>query len=273
MRKTLLLVAVLVVTAHSFAQLYITAGAGYTAGTPDALLGTTTLQTPSSLNKTNNYGTFGTGMNYKLNMGYFFTENLGIDLGFTLLKGPEQIMDSYLYEAARIDATSKATTTAIGFAPSIIYKLDNGLYGRVGFATKVGGQTDVDIYNKAPRDANTYTVTKAKAVVNGKIPIGITTALGYSYALNDKISIFGEAELLSISVNRDKLTYSEFDTSVYLNNGTLAMAGAYTIDNLPPGTTKVTTYTETFTNEAGTGLTTVGSYSSLGFAIGIKYAF
>lgn len=212
-------------------------------------------------------------MNYKLNLGYFFTKNLGVDLGFTLLKGPKQLMESHLYEVARVDASSNATATAIGFTPSLVYKMDNGLYGRIGLATKIGGQTDVDVYNKSPRDANTYSVTTAKAVVNGKIPLGLTSALGYSYAINDQLSIFGEAEILSINVKRDKLTYSEFDTSIYLNDGTLAMAGVYSIDNLPPGYTKTTSFGETYTNEEGTGLTSVSNYSSLGLSVGISYSF
>ncbi len=147
------------------------------------------------------------------------------------------------------------------------------MYGRLGLATKIGGQTEVEVYNQAPRDANTYTLTTAKAVVNGKLPIGVTSALGYSYSLNDKISLFGEVEILSISVKRDKLTYEEFDTSVYMNNGTVAMAGAYTIDNLPPGYSKVTVFGETYDNTAGTGLTSVSNYSSVGVSVGIKYAF
>lgn len=155
-------------------------------------------------------------MNYKLNLGYFFTKNLGVDLGFTLLKGPKQLMESHLYEVARVDASSNATATAIGFAPSLVYKMDNGLYGRIGLATKIGGQTDVDVYNKSPRDANTYSVTTAKAVVNGKIPLGLTSALGY---------------------------------------------------------TKTTSFGETYTNEEGTGLTSVSNYSSLGLSVGISYSF
>jgi len=273
MRKTLVVAAVLLGSVQAFAQAYITVGTGYSVAMPDAVLGTNTIQTPTSMTKTNNYGSFGTGINFKVNAGYFFTENLGIDLGFTLLNGPAQTLETYLYEAGRINVKSSATASAIGFAPSLVYKMDNGLYGRLGLATKIGGQTDVEIYNQSPRDANTYTLTTARAVVNGKLPIGITSALGYSYAINDNLSLFGEIEILSISVKRDKLTYNEFDTSVYLNNGTVAMAGAYTIDNLPPGYTKVTLFDDTFNNAPGTGLTSVSNYSSVGLSVGVKYAF
>lgn len=274
MTKTLILAAVLFVSAHACAQFYVSAGAGYSIAIPDAVLGISTVQTSTTaITKTNNYGSLGTGMNYKLNLGYFLNKNLGIDLGLTLLKGPTQTLDTYLYGVAGIDVSSKATATAIGFAPSLVYKLDNGLYGRLGLATKIGGQTVVDIYNKAPRDANTYTVTTAKAVVNGKIPVGVTSALGYSCNVNKNIAIFGEVEFLGISVKRDKLAYSQFDTSVYLNNGTLAQAAFYTIDNLPPGYVKETTYGEEYTGVAATGLTTVSLYSSVGLNIGVKYSF
>lgn len=273
MRKSLLVAAVLLGSVHAFAQVYFTAGAGYTMAMPDAVLGTSTVQTPTSLSKSNNYGSFGTGINYKLNAGYFFTKNMGVDLGFTLLSGPSQTLDTHLYEAGRVDVKSSAKATAIGFAPSFVYKLDNGLYGKLGIATKIGGQTDVEISNKSPRDANTYTLTTAKAVVNGKLPIGVTSALGYSYSLGENLSLFGEIEILSITVKRDKMTYTEFDTSVYMNNGTVAMPGAYTIDNLPPGYTKETLFDDTFNNAPGTGLTSVSNYSSVGLSVGIKYAF
>lgn len=266
--------AVLFVSAHAFAQFYVSPGVGYTIAIPNAVLGTNTVQTSATdITKTNNYGSFGTGMNYKLNLGYFFNENLGFDLGLTLLNGPTQTVDTYLYEAARSDVKSKATATAIGFAPSLVYKLNNGLYGRLGLATKVGGQTDVEVYNKAPLNANTYTVTKAKAEVNGKIPLGVTSALGYGFDISEKIAIFAELEYLGISVKRDKFTYSEFDTSVYFNNGTLASPAVYSIDNLPPGYEKETTYDDEFTGKAGTGLTSVSLYSSVGFNIGLKYSF
>lgn len=274
MTKILIFLAILFVSAQVYGQFYVSPGVGYSIAIPSAVLGTSTKQTSATeMIKTNNYGSLGVGMNYKLNLGYFFNKNLGFDLGLTLLKGPTQTLDSYLYEAANADMSTKATATAIGFAPSLIYKLDNGLYGRFGLATKIGGQTDIEVYNKAPRDADKYTVTTAKAEVNGKIPLGVTSALGYSYDINRNIAVFGEVEYLGISIKRNKFTYTEFDTSVYLNNGTIAAPGVFSIDNLPPGYEKETTYGDEYIGKPNTGLTSLSSYSSVAFNVGLKYSF
>lgn len=256
------------------AQFYVSGGAGYTVGMPKQILGTNTVQTSATASTTtNNYGTYGEGINLRLNLGYFFSEKIGIDLGFAYLMGKEQDVTILKYDAVKAEGYTKATPTAIGFAPTLVYKIGGGLYGRFGIATKIGGKVDVDIYQKAPFAANptaAYTETKATAQINGQLPIGFAGALGYQIDLG-KLGVFAEAEYLGINVKRAKMTMKSFDTSVYQNSGTLIQAGAATLEKLPTGYYKEITYKEEATSTSGAEqLSLVSPYSSLGINVGVK---
>jgi hypothetical protein len=277
MNKLLIFAIAMMVSFAGYSQFYVSVGAGYTNGMPKQILGLAKVQTsPTAITATNNYGTYGTGTNLRLNLGYYFTEKLGIDLGFAYLMGKQQDVETLTYTAANASGYLKAKSTAIGFAPTLTYKLGGGLYGRIGAATKVGGKVDVDIYQKAPYAASpttAYTETKATGEVHGQPPLGFTGALGYEISLG-KLGIFAEAEYLGINVKRKSLTLNTFDTSVYKNDGTLILAGAATLDKLPAGYFKEVTYEEEASTTPGAKqLSLVSPYSSLGINVGIKFSF
>ncbi|MBK9567081.1 MAG: hypothetical protein WAT22_13525 [Saprospiraceae bacterium] len=277
MKNLLIFAFAMMVSFAGKSQFYVSGGAGYTLGMPEQILGINTVQTSATATSTtNNYGTYGAGTNLRLNLGYFFNDKLGVDLGFAYLMGKQQDVTTFTYAAANASSYQKATSTAIGFAPALVYKLNGGLYGRFGIATKVGGKVDVDIYGKQPfsgAPTTAYTETKAKAEIHGQPPFGFIGALGYEISLG-KLGLFAEAEYLGINVKRKSLTMNEFDTSVYQNNGTLIQAGAATLEKLPPGNFKEVTYKESATSPQGAEqLSLVSPYSSLGINIGVKFSF
>lgn len=255
----------LVVTTTAFSQFYVSLGTGYTMGMPSSNLGTK--ETDSKIE--NVYGTFGTGLNAKLNVGYFFNENLGFDLGLTYLMGSEQ--EVYSYSGSGGSETQKATATAIGLAPTLVYKWDNGLYGKFGFATKIGGKVDVDQYEKNIISSTMYSETNAKAEINGKMPLGFTGAMGYQFNLSDNLNLFLEMEYLGINVKRDKKTVTEYETKVYAGG---SLIQTVTLAQLT-AEQKETIYVDEITSSspANYELTTMSPYSSFGFNIGIKYTF
>ena len=167
MKNLLIFAFAMMVSFAGKSQFYVSGGAGYTLGMPEQILGINTVQTSATATSTtNNYGTYGAGTNLRLNLGYFFNDKLGVDLGFAYLMGKQQDVTTFTYAAANASSYQKATSTAIGFAPALVYKLNGGLYGRFGIATKVGGKVDVDIYGKQPfsgAPTTAYTETKAKA--------------------------------------------------------------------------------------------------------------
>jgi len=263
MKKIFLLVAVLVVSAKSFGQFYVSAGGGYAMPMPQSVLGLAETSTTES----NIYGTFGTGLNLKLNAGYFFNENLGFELGFTYLMGSNQDIDTYVNGAD--NSTTTATATAMGLAPTLIYKWDNGLYGKFGFATKVGGQVIAETTAHDDMGSGYTSDTAYTYEVNGKMPFGFTGAMGYEYSFNDNMGLFFELEYLGINVKRDTATMTAYNTVV--KNGSTVVA-TYTLADVPADMKSIVFVDElTSSSPSNAQLTEMSPYSSFGINIGIKY--
>ena len=81
---------------------------------------------------------------------------------------------------------------------------------------------------------------------------------------------------MGVSVKRKDSEIKEFNTDVVLADGTVAVSGLYSLDNLPAGYVKKTTYVDELSN-ANTDNTKKLServpYSSFGLNFGITYTF
>jgi len=223
-------------------------------GMPKSVLG----YEATSTSEKNIYGTYGTGVNGKLNLGYFLNDNLGVELGCTYLMGSEQLIESGVEGADYYKVNAQAT--AIGLAPTLIYKWDNGLYGKFGFATKVGGKV-VENYDVKSGSA---TITGTMEYVN-KMPLGFTGSLGYQFEVGTNMNLFLEMEYLGINVKRDKATVTAYEMK---SNGTVVE----TLADLP-AIERETIFVEELNNQSPENheLTEMLPFSSLGFNIGIKY--
>jgi opacity protein-like surface antigen len=254
--KKLFLLTLIFASATTFAQFYASLGAGYSMGMPKSVLG----YEETSTSVKNIYGTYGTGVNGKLNLGYFLNDNLGVELGFTYLMGSDQLIESEVDGSYNLKVNAQAT--AIGLAPTLIYKWDNGLYGKFGFATKVGGKV-VENYDVK---SGSYTMTETMEYVN-KTPLGFTGALGYQFEIGTNMNLFLEMEYLGINVKRDKATMTAYEMKY---NGTVVetLADLTAID-------RETIFVDELTDSSPENheLTEMSPYSSLGFNVGIRYTF
>ena len=101
-------------------------------------------------------------------------------------------------------------------------------------------------------------------------------ALGYTFDLDTHFSLFVEAEYYGISLKRKDSEIAEFNTDIFLADGTVAVPGFYTLDNLPTGTYKETTYVDELSNTNTDGskkLSQKVPYSSFGLNFGLTYKF
>ncbi|NLP57636.1 outer membrane beta-barrel protein [Lutibacter sp. B1] len=288
----LLLFAMLVATSAS-AQFYVSGSTGYATGSAKTKFGEEITATKTK----NAYGSYGEGINFQVRGGYYFNETFGVDLGIAYLHGDDQTVTKVNIPNYRI-TDAKARARAFGFSPSLVYKFTNKIYGRFGALIKVGGKTEAVVSDKNYMydEANgitisqalslpegSYTQTNYKADFHGKLPLGFVGALGYKYDFNDNFGLFIEAEYMGISVKRDDSELSEFNTDVMLPDGTVAVAGLYTMDNLPDGYVKKTKYVDTLDNAtiASNGdapypakkLAERVPYSSFGINFGLTYTF
>jgi len=204
MKKNLLLIIALFVATSMSAQFYAGLGLGYGLGASKRANGT---ETTGTITK-NIYGSYGQGFNTHLKLGFMFNDNMGIELGVSYLFGASQTIykDSF--------ALKEAKSSGLRLAPQLVYKLDNGFYGRFGMIIPVLGKTVVtDNDDKSLFLVGGLPVVGKKESTietKGSFSIGFIGAIGYGFALNDNMTIFGELEYIGLSIKSGSATVTEY---------------------------------------------------------------
>ncbi|PHN92285.1 hypothetical protein CSC80_15065 [Maribacter sp. 6B07] len=279
--KYKMLIAVLAIfSTTAYGQWQVSASSGYAVGSAGMKLGERITTTETE----NSYGSYGEGTNFQLRGTYFFDDSFGFDLGVGYLHGADQDISVVSLPDTEVNAVARAR--AFGASASVVYKFTNNIYGRFGALLKLGGKTEGVIYQKsvfseAEAEAfgvpeGSYSETNYKEDFHGHFPLGFVGALGYKYDLDDNFSLFVEAEYYGISLKRKDSEISEFNTDVKLPDGTVSVSGLYTIDNLPEGVNRTTTYVDNLSNtntDTSKELSQKVPYSSFGLNIGITYKF
>ena len=181
MKKLLIIVFALVATNVS-AQYYVSVSGGAQLGSAGVLQG----RELSATKITNEYGSFGEGLNAQLRAGYFWNKTFGVEVALGYLHGADQVRDfnSNYYSIAVFplptglpspnnfvnsapttvaveDATKvNAYARAYGFSAALIYNFNENIYGKFGAVTKVGGKTVAEATN----------VVKVKLTENVLVP-------------------------------------------------------------------------------------------------------
>ncbi|MBU2929282.1 outer membrane beta-barrel protein [Winogradskyella psychrotolerans] len=280
MKQIIIVVTALIFSTTTYAQFQVSASGGYAISSAGMKLGET--QTSSSTE--NSYGSYGEGLNAQLRGTYFFNDAIGVDLSLGYLHGSDQTVSKVNLTGYEVDAIARAR--AFGAAASIVYKFNPNIYARLGALVKLGGKTEAVVYQKATfsqaeADAigvplGSYSETNYVEDYHGQFPLGFVAALGYEHPLNDHFSLFAEAEYYGISLKRKDSEITEFNTDVVLADGTVAVRGLYSLDNLPAGVNKTTTYVDELSNDntdTSKELAVKVPYSSFGINFGVIYKF
>ncbi|WP_159021528.1 outer membrane beta-barrel protein [Formosa sp. L2A11] len=280
MIKRILFLGVLLISTMSYAQFEISASTGYAIGSAGMKLGEEINSTKTS----NTYGSYGEGINVQLRGTYFFNDTFGADLSLGYLHGSDQTVSNVDLDSQQVDAIARAR--AFGAAASLVYKFTNNVYGRFGALIKLGGKTEAvvnsqTVFSDAEATAlglpsGTYSDTDYVEDFHGVFPLGFVAAIGYKYDLNEKFSLFVEAEYYGISLKRKDSELQSFNTNIVLPDGTVAVEGYYTLDNLPDGYVIKTTYEDDIehTNtDTSKELAVKVPYSSFGLNFGVTYKF
>lgn len=220
MKKTMLSIAALLVATVASAQFYVSASGGYAFGV-DSKIGEEGVKP----NRKDLKGSYGKGINTQLRGGYFFTEKIGVELGFGYLYGADQLVRKIAIEnepAVEVNAHGRA----FGASLAGIYNFTDNIFVRAGLLTKVGGKTEATGNVKAalqsPGGPVPVTVNFTSDF-NGKMPFGFIGAVGYKYPITDNLAIFGEVEYMNISVTRKTSELKDFSATV----AGKALAGSY----------------------------------------------
>ncbi len=193
MKKGLIFIIALALAGSMSAQMYVGLGAGYGMGANKMAFGTEDAGTKSTLLT----GSFGQGININVDLGFFFNDNLGIELGIN------DFMGSTLTESKDTSSTTEAKASLIRISPRLIYKFDNGLYGKFGMILPVSGKI-----------TQTTTGTNYEQVeeYKGAMTIGFTGALGMNFEISDKMDFYAELQYIGLSM---KPSTSEITTAKF----------------------------------------------------------
>ncbi|WP_225036426.1 outer membrane beta-barrel protein [Winogradskyella sp. SM1960] len=288
MKHSIIVVLALLLSLTSYAQFQVSASGGYAIGSAGMKIGE--IQT---VNKTENtYGSYGEGLNTQIRGTYFFNDTFGADLSLGYLHGDDQTVSEINAPGVEVDAVARAR--AFGAALSLVYKFNNNVYGRLGALVKLGGKTEAVAYqNMVMSDDQAAGLSQAYGTdipsgssfetnfvedYHGQFPLGFVAAIGYEYPISTNFSVFAEAEYYGISLKRKDSEIVEFNTDIVRPDGTTAVQGFYSLNNLPEGTNRTTTYVDEIAPEdnyegSSKELAVKVPYSSFGINFGITYKF
>lgn len=226
-------------------------------------------------------GSLGKGITFGVAFGFMFGDNVGAELGLSKLMGSTietRFEDSHVDLVSPTNSfsdisTSKISGSMLHINPSIVLSTGKteglNLYGKFGLVIGVGS---ILVEKKWVQTNSTKTTTNEREwKMDGGMALGFSAAIGTNYSFNEKMSLFGELNMIS-------MTYapSKGELTKWTNDGVDMLVGAtirqketeyldsYDIsseDNFP---------TESMPQQS---IKTPYSFGSLGVKIGIRYAF
>jgi len=271
MKKHILLLITLAIATSANAQFYVSGSSGYSLGSAGMKLGTEITTTTGEINS---YGSYGEGVNFQFKGGYFFNNTFGLELGLGYVHGTDQTITKINSPSQEVEAIARAR--ALGFTTSLVYNFTDNLYGRFGALIKVGGKTEALVYSKTANGDGTFAETNYTEDYHGQLPLGFVGAFGFKHNIGSNLDLFVEAEYMGVSVKRKDSEIQKFNTDIILADGTVAVAGFYSLDNLPPGYVIKSNYEDEVSlqnTDPSVKLSQKVPYSSFGLNFGITYTF
>ncbi|MCK5846916.1 MAG: outer membrane beta-barrel protein [Bacteroidales bacterium] len=272
MKKNLLFVVAIFLATTMSAQLYVGAKLGYGLGANKYEAGTIMTDNSQSIE----WGSMGQGLQLGAKVGYFFSDNLGFELGIDYFMSAEGVIgDVELTMAPGMvysnDVTAKSNQLRL--VPQLVMKSDMGVYSRFGIIVPVMGKTVVTKKEVTPGASTT--TADVEMEFKGKFSIGFAGALGYEYALSDNLNLFGELQYTGLTIRG-----SSSEVTKYSVNGADQLPGMTTIqkettfvDELDASSNNGSYNTSPDASKPLDDLRSSTVYSSYGFNIGVNFAF
>lgn len=202
-----------------------------------------------------------------LAVGHFFTDNFGLELDFTYLKGSKQNVQNLVVGDVQYKSAD-AYTNQFRLAPTVVmstgYSKQISLYTKVGFVLPMGGYAMIESSNKDPQ---TKANMEIEQKVNGDFSVGFTGVLGVQYRINEKFAMFAELEGIYLNIKRKKSTIEKFNV-----NGVDQLDNFTAITGMPIEVDYVDSI-DGANPDPSKALKTTSPYSKQGFNIGFTYFF
>ena len=266
----ILLCASLNFTAVMAQGAYFTLGAGYNLPTStqtlDALSFSDEIMTENTTTYKQNYVSLGKGLSVGGAFGYKFNENIGAELGISYLMGSTwESKMAYSDFATSMTSTDEISSKMTRINPQFVISMEaNKLtpYAKVGLLLGMGSMS---LNSKVEYLDG---VVEQTTIFNGGVATGFTTTIGASYAINDKISLFGDLNMVNMSYSPTKGIMTK-----YAENGVDLLS---LMDPIDKEIQFVDTYVEDDNiqpsiTEPSKALKIKFPFSSVGVHIGVKY--
>jgi len=193
---------------------YFTLGTGYnlpaSTQTLDAMSFSNETITDNTTTYKQNYVSLGKGLSAGGAFGYMFNENIGAELGISYLMGSTwECVTAYSSSTSGGTAkfTDQVSSKMTRINPQIVMSMEANKitpYVKVGLLLGMGSMSVTS--NSEYIDGK----IEQTLLLNGGIAAGFTTIIGASYALNDKISLFGDLNLVNMSYSPTKGTITKY---------------------------------------------------------------
>ncbi|MBG6109315.1 opacity protein-like surface antigen [Flavobacterium sp. CG_9.10] len=223
-------------------------------------------------------GSFGEGFRYGGNVGYRFTDRLGVEMGINYYNSNSKTMVQTISQNTTV-LKSDGQVKALDLAPALVLFLGEvkgfETYSKVGVIVPVNGTLTIKTDAIVPTSATTTVAVQSVDKVKPNPTVGFMAALGTSYKLGKNLSAFGEVEYRNFTVHGKTKETTEFTM-----NGADAMATRTQSDIHTNYSNQInSTSNNMSTNAAGfdknkptDDLSSYISISGVGLTLGLKYS-
>lgn len=269
MKKGLLLSVLLFSAGSAFSQgAYAGLHVGYGFGMPNEQIGSKTdINSSGSGTETAIYGTYGGGINTSLNVGYMFNEHVGAELGLNYLLGNKVTQDEVTFGG--FSSTTITQSNQFRINPSLVISSGGKLaaYGKLGLVVPVAGSTITEYRDNA---GNAQDIESA-----GSFSFGYQGALGVSYSISEKLSLFGEFSGVNLRIKSKSQTVTSFSA---IGIDVLGLMTTYDketvyVDQLSNSSNNSSYNANYSENSAKEELANTSNYNAQFINIGVKFNF
>jgi len=241
------------------------------------------------ISRKTNHGSFGTGFRTNLTGGYRFTNRLGFELGINYFIGNSKTMVETTNRLVApgptfVDGKAEGKIKALDLSPSLVLYLGEvkgfETYSKVGVIVPVHGDLTIET-NRTYTNPAGVTNTYSKDVVKPNPTVGFMAAIGTSYKLSGKLSLFGEVEYRNFTVHgktKETETYTEngvdklYTPTAFRPDASYSASHVRYVDELTSSSnSKVTNASGFDSNKATDDISSYVGISGLGFTFGIRY--
>lgn len=241
------------------------------------------------ISRETNHGSFGTGFRTNLTGGYRFTNRLGFELGVHYFLGNSETMVQTTHRLVAagptfVDGKAEGKIRALDLSPSLVLFLGEAkgfeTYSKVGVIVPIHGDLTIET-NRTYTNPAGVTNTYSKDVVKPNPTVGFMAAIGTSYKLSNKLSLFAEVEYRNFTVHgktKETEEYTEngvdklYTPTAFRPDASYSASHVNYVDELTTSSnSKVTNASGFDSNRATDDISSYVGISGLGFSLGVKY--